>query len=67
MKHRPVEEVIDPSDEYEEKLLELIEKAYRGDKVLFRKLAKLYDKAVYTYHMNFKKAYKEALELLEKQ
>ncbi len=67
IKLRPVEEIIDPPDEYEEKLLDLIEKAYRSNnRKLFKKLAKLYDKAVYKYHMDFEKAYREALELLNK-
>ena len=66
LKLRPVKEIIDPPDEYEEKLLDLIEKVYKGgNRKLFKKLAKLYDKAVYKYHMDFEKAYREALELLK--
>ena len=65
---RPLEEIIDPPDEYEEKLLKLLEKAYRDkDMGLYKKLASLYEEVISDYHMDFKKAYMKALKLISKK
>jgi len=56
--------VIEYEDPYEDKLLKLIEKAYRkGDMKLFRKLAKLYEEGINT--LDFKKAYLKARKLVK--
>ena len=65
---RPLEEIIDPPDKYEEKLLNLLEKAYRDkDMGLYKKLASLYEEVIYDHHMDFKKAYMKALKLISKK